>query len=146
MAEKYIRFYWGSDGKGKLVRGNIVKNIDFEGHYVDWRKLDDRELPLAILNKLSEEMAEVIEAVQSGDRDEEIEEVADLLAIVESYAQVRGLDMAEINRAKDTKTAKRGSLADGVWVNYCDLLPAGDKYDYWLNYFRSRPNGYIEEK
>ena len=139
-----VRFYYGEDGKGKLVRDRLDEKIRSERHVVKTRKLASEELGREILKKIPEELGELLAALEGGKQSEEIEEFADVLSLIGSYAKARGLDDTEVQRVKQAKDDKKGAFDDGTFIEYVELNPDGDDYEFWLNYFRKNSDRYIE--
>ena len=140
------KFYFGEDGKGKLVRDKLADVISAEGHEVDSVKLDKSDLSLAIVGKIPEEQAELLQAVESDDRNDIIYEIADILALVESLAKVCGIEMKDIDNAKSEKASKKGEFIEGVQINSVTLNPNSEDYGFWLKHFRENSDRYIEEE
>lgn len=140
------RFYYGEDGKGKLVRDRLDEKIRSEGHEVKTRKLEPKVLGREILKKIPEELDELLAALNSGDAEQEVDELADLQTLIDSYIKARGLDVLEIERVKQAKTAAKGAFDEGTFIEYVDLNPDGDDYDFWCNHFRENSDRYIEKK
>jgi predicted house-cleaning noncanonical NTP pyrophosphatase (MazG superfamily) len=141
-----IRFYYGEDGKGKLVRDTLDKKICSEKHIVKARHLKKEDLAEAIVKKLPEEAKELSVALAVGDIDEEKAELADVLTLLDSYIKVRGFDKAEIVKIMNAKTAKKGAFDQGTFIEYVDLNPEGDDYEFWLKHFRDNADRYKETK
>jgi predicted house-cleaning noncanonical NTP pyrophosphatase (MazG superfamily) len=148
-----IRFYYGPEGEGKLVRDTIDKKICSERHVVKARYLEKEELAGAILDKMPEELAELktalARAALGGDVEEEKEEkeeLADVMALLGSYIKVRGFEPAEIERIRDEKARKRGAFDMGTFIEYVDLNPEGEDYEFWLKHFRENSDRYVEEE
>ena len=141
-----IRFYYGENGEGKLVRDTLDEKIRSEKHFVKTRSLDKNDLAGEIINKLPEEINELKDALSSGIEADEKEELADVLTLIGSYAVVRGFEMDEINEIMKNKTVKKGAFEKGTYIEYVDLNPKGDDYEFWLKHFRDNSDRYIEEE
>ena len=85
----------------KLVRDKIPQIIAENGQYCKVRILSDEEYLRAVVAKLSEELAEY-------HRDQNIDELADLLEVLYAAAAVRGYNAEELERVREAKAAKRG--------------------------------------
>ena len=140
------KFYFGEDGKGKLVRDKLADVISAEGHEVDSVKLNKSDLALAIVNKILEEQSELLQAVESKDQNDIKFEIADILTLVESLAKVCGIEMKDIDNAKFEKASKKGGFVEGVQINSVTLSPNSEGYEFWLKHFRENSGRYIEEK
>ena len=141
-----MKFYYGEDGRGKLVRDKLDDVIRAEGHKVKVRKLDAEDLSAEILKKIPEEVAELLEAMSGDSREAEKEELADVWALLEAFQKARGFLDAEISEVKAAKAAKKGGFDEGTFIEYVDLRPEGEGYDFWLEHFRKNADRYIEEK
>lgn len=130
------RFYFGAEGTGKLVRDNINTLIQAQGHKVVTRKIDEEKLAGLIMGKYSEELAELADAVKSGDRKEIVEELADLRSLALSLQGLLKISDKEVNVVEENKSAKKGSFTKGTFIEYVELSPDGEEFDYWLDYFR----------
>ncbi|MBK9262107.1 MAG: nucleoside triphosphate pyrophosphohydrolase [Polyangiaceae bacterium] len=98
----------------KLVRDGIPARIVAGGEQADVVQLDETEFQLALRQKLVEEALEV---VFSGDWDELREELADLLTVARALAKAGGVDAwAEVEKASDDKTARRGGFVDRFFL------------------------------
>jgi predicted house-cleaning noncanonical NTP pyrophosphatase (MazG superfamily) len=139
-----IRFYYGEDGNGKLVRDKLDEVIRAERHIVKTRKLKPEELSEEILKKTPEEISELLTAFKSGDTKEEKEELADLLTLIDSYIETRDFDIAEIEKIKQAKKRKKGAFSEGTFIEYVDLNPEGDDYEFWCAHFRKNADRYKE--
>lgn len=140
-----IRIYYGPEGEGKLVRDTLDEKIRSEKHIVKSRYLGKEALAQAIVDKFPEEIGELKSALDSGDINEEKEELADTMTLFESYIKARGFEMSEIEEIMKKKTAKKGAFEKGTFIEYVDLNPDGDDYEFWLNHFRENSDRYIEE-
>lgn len=142
------RFYYGENGKGKLVRDNLNEVIHGEGHVVESRQLESAGLSRAILQKIPEELQEISEVMDSGNRTEIVEELADLKSLTDSLQKAAqnafGITSAEIDEAEKAKSAKKGSFEKGTFIEYVELNPDGKDYDFWLKHFRSNSDRYKE--
>lgn len=130
------RFYFGAEGTGKLVRDNINTLIQTQGHKVVTRKIDKEKLAGLIMGKYSEELAELADAVKSGDRKEIVEELADLRSLALSLQGLLNVSDKEVNVVEENKSAKKGSFTKGTFIEYVELSPDGEEFDYWIDYFR----------
>ena len=146
MSKMEVRIWYGPDGKGKLVRDGLDAKLRKDGREVKSRKLDRKELPRAILDKIPEDLDELVEAFNSGDIREEMMELADLLALIDSYIKVRGFDLKELEKVKERIVAEKGAYLKGTFIEYCDMGPEVKDYEFWLAHFRKNSDRYIEEE
>jgi predicted house-cleaning noncanonical NTP pyrophosphatase (MazG superfamily) len=138
------KFYYGADGKGKLVRDKLDEVIRKQGYKVSARQLEPVVLAAEILKKMPEELAELEEARVSGDREEELKELADVLTLLDAYKMVRGLEESEVEAAKAQKIARAGGFKRGTFIEWVELVPGAEDYDYWLQHFRDNAERYLE--
>lgn len=137
----------GREGTGKLVRDTIDTLIEAQGHYVKTRNIDQEKLAGLILGKYSEELAELAEladAVKSGYHKEIVEELADLRSLALSLQGLLKISDEEVNEAEANKSVKKGSFTKGIFIEYIELNPEGEEFDFWLDYFH-RNDQYTEE-
>ena len=87
----------------KLVRDRIPEIIEAGGSKCKTRILSDGEYLEMIDAKLEEELAEYR-------RDQNIEELADLLEVIRAAAVARGYTPAELEAARAEKAEKRGGF------------------------------------
>jgi len=139
------RFYYGRDGKGKLVRDKLPEVIEAEGHLAKHRKIKKEELAGEIVKKFAEELEELAVALRDGDREEK-RELADLWTLLESYRIVRGFSKDELEAEVVRKKTEKGAFDTGVVIEYVDLDSGGGDYEIWLNHFRKNSDRYLEEK
>lgn len=87
----------------KLVRDRIPEIIEAEGHKCVTETLSDEDYLRRIDAKLDEELAEY-------HKDQNIEELADLLEVVRAAAAARGYTVEELERVRAEKAVKRGAF------------------------------------
>lgn len=138
------KFYYGPDGKGKLVRDKLDSVVAEQGHIMSTKRLSDDEIIQAILGKFPEEMSEIKAAVKSGERREVVEELADLKSLTNSLQQKLGISQDEVDMAERAKSAKKGAFVERLLVEYVELNPEADDYDFWLQHFRDNSDRYVE--
>ncbi|MEK4277652.1 nucleoside triphosphate pyrophosphohydrolase [Paenibacillus sp. FSL R7-0026] len=91
----------------KLVRDKIPQIIEADGKECKMRVLNDEEYTVALKTKLQEELNEFLDAKE---RTEQIEELADLLEVVYSFARSQGTTMEELEYIRKTKHDERGGF------------------------------------
>ena len=99
----------------KLIRDGIPELAAREGRTLRVRTADAPEWPLLLACKLVEESAEIHAAMDAGDRDALLGELADLQTVIESVAARAGISRTEIDHAVAAKRASRGGFERG-WV------------------------------
>ena len=85
----------------KLVRDRIPEIIEKDNKRCDVRILDDAEYLKMVDAKLDEELAEY-------HKDQNIEELADLIEVIYAAAKARGYSIAELEEIRAQKAEKRG--------------------------------------
>ena len=91
----------------KLVRDKIPEIIEQDGKKCTMRVLDDEEYLKALDAKLDEELAEY-------HKDQNVEELADLLEVLYAAAEARGFTRDELETVKK----ERPKSGDGSKKNY----------------------------
>ena len=87
----------------KLVRDRIPENIEAFGRTCVTEILSDEEYLKMLDAKLDEELAEY-------HADQNIEELADLLEVIQACAVARGYTVDELEQVRADKAAKRGGF------------------------------------
>ena len=93
----------------KLVRDRIPEIIEASGKTCSVETLDDGDYLRALDAKLDEELAEY-------HRDQNIEELADLLEVIRAAAIARGHTVEELERVRAEKAAKRGGFEKKLFL------------------------------
>lgn len=87
----------------KLVRDRIPEIIEASGKRCEIQILEDEEYLRMIDAKLDEELAEY-------HKDQNLEELADLLEVIYAAAEARGYSVEQLEEVRAAKTEKRGSF------------------------------------
>ena len=87
----------------KLVRDRIPEIIEASGKTCKTEILNDKEYLRMIDTKLDEELAEY-------HKDQNIEELADLMEVIYAAAAARGYTLEELERVRAQKAANRGGF------------------------------------
>lgn len=87
----------------KLVRDRIPEIIESSGKSCVTEILSDEDYLKMLDAKLDEELAEY-------NKDQNLEELADLLEVIRACAVARGYTIEELERVRAEKTAKRGGF------------------------------------
>ena len=87
----------------KLVRDRIPEIIESSGRTCVTEILSDEDYLKMLDAKLDEELAEY-------HKDQNLEELADLLEVIRACAVARGYTIEELERVRAEKTAKRGGF------------------------------------
>lgn len=101
---------------GKLVRDEIPAIIESNGDVPTIRILDDGEYTEALYAKLHEETTELANAPES----EQLSELADILEVFLSTADVLGFSQGDVEKAMLVKRAKRGGFTKRIWLEKTD--------------------------
>ena len=107
----------GRDIVGKLVRDKIPDMIRAAGRTPHVRTLRTAEYRTALLDKLREEVAELIAAATS---DAVIEEAADVLEVLTAIAAWHGGTLDNIVGVARSKRAERGGFDMRLWLDGVD--------------------------
>ncbi len=94
----------------KLVRDKIPEIIEADGKTCKIEVLSDEDFLKALDAKLDEELAEY-------HKDQNIEELADLLEVIYACAEMRGCSKAELEKARLMKAEKRGGFKKKIFLN-----------------------------
>lgn len=89
--------------ENRLVRDRIPEIIESQGNIVVWKELDDAQFSRALLDAL-------VRSSQRFADTESLESLADLLELVETWLESRGLSMEEVNRARREKSKRCGTF------------------------------------
>lgn len=123
----------------KLVRDNIVEKFQEEGVAANSEVLTDNEQYLEGLSaKLIEELEEVFAAQ---DKDELIEELADLEEALHSFKHLLGITEKEVTAMREKKVKEKGSYTDRLFIHYIDVPSKAKRL---LKYYEEQPDKYPE--
>ena len=148
----------------KLVRDNIVPEMEDEGSVVKWRKLDNDEFAEELVRKLKEELDELDEEV-GNDRERDIKELADVAEVYEIAWDIldrdenyeifeaamveleKGIDMWEIDPqelldAKEAKIERMGGFVNKIYIETVSV----EDLNPWIKRYLESPDKYPEVK
>lgn len=91
----------------KLVRDRIPEIIEANGKKCSTEILSDEAYLKMVDAKLDEELAEY-------HKDQNIEELADLLEVIYAAAQARGYSLEELEEVRAKKAEKRGAFREKI--------------------------------
>jgi len=98
----------------KLVRDKIPQIIEAQGKTCVVRKLSNEEYLKMVDAKLDEELAEY-------HKDQNLEELADLLEVIYAAARARGFTLEQLEKLRAEKAAKRGIFREKLLLlEVCD--------------------------
>ncbi|WP_040209141.1 nucleoside triphosphate pyrophosphohydrolase [Neobacillus jeddahensis] len=97
----------------KLVRDKIPKIIQATGKKCSIKILNSDEYIKALQKKSFEELQEYID---SGSNDEAIEELADMLEIIHTFAEYHGVTMEKVEEERKRKLEMRGGFKERIFL------------------------------
>lgn len=97
----------------KLVRDNIPNIIEQDNETPFTRILDDNEYRTELYRKLTEECNEVLTSESS---EETLEELADVLEIIRSIAELENKKLDDIIEIANKKRSKRGGFEKRIFL------------------------------
>jgi predicted house-cleaning noncanonical NTP pyrophosphatase (MazG superfamily) len=121
----------------KLVRDKIVQSTEEQGGSAEHRVLEAEELRRALLNKLNEELVELMYG-----HEPDLEKLADIGEVIEGIAVSLGKTVTELHAVQYDKRRKVGGFTTGVYVETV-TLPEGNE---WVDYYASNPIRFPEVK
>ena len=95
----------------KLVRDKIPEIIEASGKSCETKILSDEEYLQMLDKKLDEELAEY-------HKEQNIEELADLLEVLYATAKARGYSIEELDHVRIEKQKARGGFDDNILLRY----------------------------
>lgn len=93
----------------KLVRDRIPDIIAADGKKCSISVLSDDEFLKMVDVKLDEELAEY-------HKEQNVEELADLLEVIYAAAQARGFSVEELEQVRKNKSEKRGGFREKIFL------------------------------
>lgn len=102
----------------KLVRDNIPAIIEKNGETCTTRKLTDKEYEGALVEKLQEEVKELLEAYTSKERSvlDCAEEMADVMEVLYAMGKTCAVSKREIEQVRSQKAAEKGTFSQKVFL------------------------------
>ncbi|QCJ42578.1 phosphoribosyl-ATP pyrophosphohydrolase [Bacillus sp. S3] len=97
----------------KLVRDKIPKIIQATGKQCSAKILNNDEYIKALQKKSFEELQEYVD---SKNNDEAVEELADILEIIHSFAEYHGVSMEEVEEVRKRKLEMRGGFKERIYL------------------------------
>ena len=97
----------------KLVRDKIPEIIENDGEIVFAHVLSDAEYRLELYKKLNEECMEVAASTSTK---ETLEELADVLEVVRSIAELNGSQLDDVIQIADRKMLNRGGFQKRIFL------------------------------
>jgi predicted house-cleaning noncanonical NTP pyrophosphatase (MazG superfamily) len=97
----------------KLVRDRIPEVIEATGKRFTTRVLDEKEYIEELKKKSFEELQEYVE---TENKEDAIEELADVLEILHALAEYHGSSIEEVEEVRKRKAAKRGGFKEKIYL------------------------------
>ncbi len=105
---------------GKLIRDRIPEIIAAQGKAFSVSVLAKDAYRDALIAKLLEEANEVKGAMQGGDRDEIIKELADLSEVMDALLNALGISEEEIRGRQKKRREGRGGFEEHLWLEWVE--------------------------
>lgn len=105
----------------KLVRDYMPLIITREGATPIFRYISGAEKKSALIDKLREESAELISAIESGDIVSITSEFADLFEVLKALVCETGTYMSAVNDYQAQKLGSKGGFSKGVYMEGVEL-------------------------
>lgn len=97
----------------KLVRDNIINIIESRKETVKYHILDDENFKKELLKKLKEECDEVIRAKN---KEELLEELADVLEVIKSIGNLENYNLNDIINEAEKKKINKGGFDKKIYL------------------------------
>ncbi|OED33584.1 phosphoribosyl-ATP pyrophosphohydrolase [Planococcus maritimus] len=97
----------------KLVRDKIPQVIEESGLQFETRILSEEEYNTEVTKKFAEELREFKETDNSQDA---VEELADILELIHSAAELNGSSFEEVEKVRIKKAEKRGGFKEPIFL------------------------------
>jgi predicted house-cleaning noncanonical NTP pyrophosphatase (MazG superfamily) len=110
----------------KLVRHHLPDQLRARGEKIETRIAKPEEMLKLLRNKLVEEVEELVEAIDSGNEQQIIEELADVREVVDTFELVQLAKSVEhtLARIKRQKYEQRGGFAAGIVMRLDAPVPS----------------------
>lgn len=125
----------------KLVRDKIRQLHEENGDIVTGKKLSRRELSDALQYKLTEESAELFDAIAIHNIEKMQNELADIYQVLQDLASTLDIHENDIQAAKEQKYSKRGGFLEGQYIETVTIVHDDDPL---ITRFRADPVKYPE--
>jgi len=123
----------------KLVRDKLRDEYGCMEQIAVYKELSPEEHKTYLIKKIIEEALEI-----ETDKpvDEIINEIADLQQVIDDLAVICNITKDQISFAQKHRYDLKGGFSGGVFVETLELKDD----DLWVEYYRKRPDVFIEEK
>lgn len=122
----------------KLVRDNIVEDMQRLGQKVEYCELNQEEYLQALQGKLIEEAREISLA----DPGDALKELADVQEVIDQLTKEFGADKQQLQELQAKKNSKAGSFQKKLYVKTVTLKDD----DPWAEYYAKDPDRFKEIK
>jgi predicted house-cleaning noncanonical NTP pyrophosphatase (MazG superfamily) len=103
--------------QNKLVRDKTIDFMQDQGSKMYWFALQDADFVKQLKIKLLEEAEEV---VHCKNKQELLEELADVLEIVQTLAQLHNFDQAQLTQACQKKLQEKGGYEKRIFLTFAE--------------------------
>ena len=122
----------------KLVRDKMAEKFQKRGGRLKLRTLTPQDFQIQLLEKLKEEVAEVIHSVT---QEELCEEMADLLEVMRALANMKQIPWRDIELMRLEKKKTKGGFEKAIFAEFVEL----DSKDHpGIDYCLKHPQKYPE--
>lgn len=108
-----LRYNYSMKIYNKLIRDRIPEIIKKDGNTADIIILSDDEFKQAVKEKLIEEATEVLKA---DNRDDVLNELADLQEVMDTIKQIYNINTLEVNTIQAVKALQRGKFEKKLYL------------------------------
>jgi len=120
----------------KLVRDNILADMQQTGQNPTAKKLSKAEFKAALAAKLREEASEF----KIDDHKEAIKELADVMEVIDAIIEELGINPEELRSAQAERRQKRGGFKQRTFVERVTM----EDDSPWATYYGSEPERFKE--
>lgn len=105
----------------KLVRDYMPAIISRDGRKPIYKQLKDDEYREALKKKLSEEFAELLDAIDQGDKKSITEELGDMFDVLTALSHSHNIFIDDVEMVREQKGAVKGKFGLGIWMEAVEL-------------------------
>ena len=133
-----MRKRFGYGCSGKLVRDRAIERGLEEDNTstFSYKYLENNELQTHLLNKLQEEVAEILEAKH---KEEMCLELVDVLDVIDAIMKHNNISQEELAIIRNNKHKSRGKFDSKLFIKWHELGPSD-----WYYHFLDHPHKYPE--
>ncbi len=122
----------------KLARDKIIEDCEQQNIGIDYHIMNEGDYHKALAQKLQEESLEVV----SAQKDELLEELADVQEVLDALLKAHGFTSEQLHQVQLEKREKKGGFDKKIYVNA--ITVADDSP--WKEHFLKQPDKYRQEK